>query len=891
MIPTVGVWQKPKVKDEPEEKGLFKPKKKSVDEIMWLGAVSGFEIKEEPQSLRSKLVRKPETIPSQASGAVGPKAEEARLKKIREEQERERRLEAWANKKIDAPQKPAASGNAATGGITLPQPIEQRLRPRRLIGKPLQPSDNAEISNRPNVFHRPHMPHRDDNESYAPGKPLLPQPIETSVKNNHPPETKKTVELEDILWMGLPQPIETVRKSHRKKSSPEAPKQEKASEKLTKVFLPEPVESSFRSSRTKKPQPNTPDALLPQPIETSRKSNRAAADKQPKEIVPQLIETTHRSSRLKQEVLPEPVETTRRSNKSTIKVPESIVLPEPFETTRRSNRPQIKSPTTPPTPTTPKTPLVTSPKPVELLPQPVETIRRSNRPLIARPLVLQAVESSMRSSRTRIPRAHIPLELPQPIPVSRYINRAPDLRSKPNNENANHMAPGLYVPKKKLRGHLPWQDTEPPEDHVWHLEEPIDSAPASPLHSPRALLSPSSSQCPSLSSSPASTATSSGWEHGPAQTASDINAKKWGIVPPPPMDPDRDVSDGAEALESYAHYVAELEHDLKLKGKVGKDAKVREREKEESEYPFPITEDVKAASADRSRDQPMSNDVATPIKKRTLSSETIRPILRTLETEPVIRINERVNVTSSPAAASKIRLVPEAFGRPSDYPICRSPVYERFQVPRPPPTPEGSVIGNENQGPSLQKSRQPKQLNNNRTPLSFVASANAKTNMAPTAIALQPRLHHLHCLPTPPNSKEASIVPPPAKPVGLSPFQTKQPSPLVSHPLTAPPRVVNLTRPSPGYTVASLPPSKLKSSARTEKSEITSEFVDEVFQYLSLGFENIACKFDAELAECTGWTVDVVKSDRKAALKIYCERFVERFPEVGGGEERKGGFW
>jgi len=93
---------------------------------------------------------------------------------------------------------------------------------------------------------------------------------------------------------------------------------------------------------------------------------------------------------------------------------------------------------------------------------------------------------------------------------------------------------------------------------------------------------------------------------------------------------------------------------------------------------------------------------------------------------------------------------------------------------------------------------------------------------------------------------------------------------------------------SPGYTVASLPPSHKKVDPKTE---ITPSFVDDVFRYLSLQYESVALKFDPELALYTGLSVEEVRKDRKRALGMYCHRWIDENPEFLTGEHVKGGLW
>ncbi|KAK6538329.1 hypothetical protein TWF694_011207 [Orbilia ellipsospora] len=69
----------------------------------------------------------------------------------------------------------------------------------------------------------------------------------------------------------------------------------------------------------------------------------------------------------------------------------------------------------------------------------------------------------------------------------------------------------------------------------------------------------------------------------------------------------------------------------------------------------------------------------------------------------------------------------------------------------------------------------------------------------------------------------------------------------------------------------------------TKRSEVTTEFVLAVFNYLSLNHESIARKFDKELSEVTGWSIERVLTDRLGALREYVEEYVERKPKFGSG--------
>ncbi|KAF3914619.1 hypothetical protein AA313_de0201534 [Arthrobotrys entomopaga] len=69
----------------------------------------------------------------------------------------------------------------------------------------------------------------------------------------------------------------------------------------------------------------------------------------------------------------------------------------------------------------------------------------------------------------------------------------------------------------------------------------------------------------------------------------------------------------------------------------------------------------------------------------------------------------------------------------------------------------------------------------------------------------------------------------------------------------------------------------------TKRSEVTTEFVLAVFNYLSLNHESVARKFDKELSAGTGWSIERVVTDRLGALREYVEDYVERKPSFGSG--------
>lgn len=62
--------------------------------------------------------------------------------------------------------------------------------------------------------------------------------------------------------------------------------------------------------------------------------------------------------------------------------------------------------------------------------------------------------------------------------------------------------------------------------------------------------------------------------------------------------------------------------------------------------------------------------------------------------------------------------------------------------------------------------------------------------------------------------------------------------------------------------------------------EVEDDFIETVFTYLSINHNSMALKFDDELAIGSGFPIEKVRKDRKAALKIYIERYVYHNPEV-----------
>lgn len=801
QIPTADIYivtgrSAPKPKNNSQDDGkkrLYEPKeKKSIDEIMWLGSVTGFPPPVPPPmkveaSLRSKLVRKPEAKASQASAIAqasrkrlleAEKTEEekaAEKKKLEEEAAREKRLLEWATKK----KRKSSGEKKAPVAAPLPQSGNVRASGRR--GKVFMPvAQPIETSNRPNATHRPNLP--DNVSGYAPANPILPQhlpqPIETTKRSHRPerPPVKNKKSEEESVWMGLPQPIETVRRSNRR--SPLS-KDDEGGEVGRRARM-----SPKHSARNSTSSPRG-TMFLPQPVESSKKSNRP-----------------------------------------------DVILPQPVEVTKRTNRPMpspIQKPGGPPTPTT----SFFGPSPV--LPQPFENTRRSHRPISGRPLVPQLVETSRRSNRIRVPLPEMqidgnqPNQLPQPVSVSRWTNRekpgAGHLRrtstDKPNTAGLYNTAP--FVRDRERERRLVKKTWVRPVDHVSHLHEPIDSAPPSPIQSPEG------SRCPSLSSSPTSSSASSMWD-----ITSKVNKASRGGL-----------HGRRESLEEgFAGYILGLERGLKKDGALGTTGRQRERAREELEYPFPPTEADNISNIDDGKDR-------TGVWNgfRSESSETIKPRLTAINTD---------SGTFETKQAKKHE----------DYPICHSPVHSHFKVPAWKPEPEPLSLHGEYEERGK----------------SGISSARIGTDELEMTKPVEISVKSTHTqLPTPPDSLEESRL----NKSLLSPASAFS---AVNGIQTAPPRISYAPMsPSPGYTVASLPPVKQQDNGNA--AEIAEELVAGVMRYLSLDFENVGRKYDDELVLYTGLPMELVRRDRKYVVKKYVERWVIENPEIECGEKKKGGLW
>lgn len=135
-------------------------------------------------------------------------------------------------------------------------------------------------------------------------------------------------------------------------------------------------------------------------------------------------------------------------------------------------------------------------------------------------------------------------------------------------------------------------------------------------------------------------------------------------------------------------------------------------------------------------------------------------------------------------------------------------------------------------------------------------------------------------LPTPPNSKTPSRQYVLGR-LGLPPHLANVGSPLVT--------------PSPGITVASLPPRPVNTKPSplvpTKPEEVSDEFVQQVWRYLGMGAESVARRYDVEIADKLGWRIEDVREDRMKGLREYVKGWVSENGDVDGGERGGKGMW
>ncbi|KAL1383675.1 hypothetical protein HDK64DRAFT_209119 [Phyllosticta capitalensis] len=194
-------------------------------------------------------------------------------------------------------------------------------------------------------------------------------------------------------------------------SSPPAPKRR---------FMPEPVETTTKSSRR----------FAPEPVETTQKSSRKFA--------PEPVETTAKSTR---KFAVQPVETTAKSSRR--------FAPEPVETTARSSRDQ---------------PAAEPPTKKKFAPQPVETTTRSNRN--------NSVANGTSSS-------HVAKFAPQLIETAKRSRKAGDVGPTINEADRTEATPddgGVRTPTRRPRPcPLPIPPVNSPNICVPPVPNPLDA--------------------------------------------------------------------------------------------------------------------------------------------------------------------------------------------------------------------------------------------------------------------------------------------------------------------------------------------------------------------------------------------------------------------------------
>lgn len=667
----------------------------------------------------------------------------------------------------------------------------------------------------------------------------------------------------------------------------------------------EPALESFETTdtlRTNRPidNPNNNGGLFqPQVLETTRRSNRTTLVRKLEEVLseaPGQASTRAPSptgERLEKKSLASSIFFPKESPKTTTgtQTPDYFsikqidfenrtgtnneTLPKPVETIFRFSRKE-HAPVDIPKPASaeaatdpaalPPTPPHVEPLPDALLPKPFEVSRRSNRPL-ARPLVIQPAEEAPKSNLSRKPDMTLDLSrLPQPVSTTRWGNRV----SKPGARHLRRSStaqppgtPGLYyfVPETGLASATPVHTVRGPGkwvrpvDHVEHLGEPVDSAPPSPDGSPKG------SRCPSLSSSPTSSTDNlpitlkragadgrrDSWEEGYAGYMLNLQRRKHSGPKSPKSPPRKSGLRQEQKLPestSAVKPVPVMVTDKFRRDSEAPDSASIEREKE-----------YLRAKARGGTVRPMKIDIPAAQAQKKVYDEY--PIFASPKRESFLPAPERV--PTKDLTEAKPIPVPPTLPTQSPPPGKDSPRIDlddnKARGNLAPPTTTGNLPTPPDSNPTSQQA----------TMLSF-----GRIKIPLVGIFYPSSIHNYHH---------------PAQPLPIShaaPYQFQYHAP--QH------------NPSPGITVASLPPRTSTKTANpklvpTKPGDVTDEFVKEVWSYLSFEHECIARKYDGELAQYTGLGRDVVTRDRFAALREYVKLWVGTNPEVDGGEKMKGGLW
>ncbi|KAF8455758.1 hypothetical protein BGX38DRAFT_1140382 [Terfezia claveryi] len=633
--------------------------------------------------------------------------------------------------------------------------------------------------------------------------------------------------------------------------------------------LPIPIEASRRSNRTNK-FGNTTGLFQPQVIETTRRSNRTTLQRKVEDV---LSEAPSRAASRAPTRASSPVQGEKKSLASSIFFPKASpvittgtqtpqtpdyfsiqsttstaskpnvtslqFLPQPVETTRRSNRkPVPKAPDNETPPPTPPPQVETAPSnsstPFTFAPKPFEVSRRSNRPL-ARPLQTVKAEEAPKSNLSRKPEMQLDLSrLPQPVSTSRWTNKINKPGARHLRRSSTVQPPGTpgnyyFVPETGQASETPMNRTKEGGRGIRPEDhvEHFAGAVDSTPASPNG--SPNQSRCPSLSTSPTSST-----DNLPLDSKGNR-----GVC----IDGRRDSLE-----EGYASYILDAQRRKKSGERRPRSPKspkspgasglrqtqnIDDTTTTTTVKPIPVP----IASKNCRRDSEAPDNTAMEKEKEYLRAkargETVKPM--------------KVNIPAPPA--NKVY---------DEYPIFASPTRENF-LPKP---------------------------------------ERVATKDLPTAkpIPIPNMPSNTGNLPTPPDSNPNS-----SQATMLSFGKLKIPVvglfyPSSIHNYHHPSQQLTPHNPSPGITVASLPPKREMKAIGSpmvplKPTDVTDQFVGEVWRYLSFEHECIARRYDEELSEGTGWRKERVSQDRWGALREYVKMWVGVNPEVDGGERMKGGLW
>ncbi|KAF8467881.1 hypothetical protein BDZ91DRAFT_131945 [Kalaharituber pfeilii] len=632
-------------------------------------------------------------------------------------------------------------------------------------------------------------------------------------------------------------------------------------------------------------RPSAPGLFNPQPYETTRRNNRKPAADQGGLFQPQIIETTRRSNRTTlvrkvEEVVSEapsapptrapsptqeyatPTATERKSLASSIFFPKESpkILTTGTQTPDYFNSKQTLTPA-PPVPTA----VPAEPK-KQILPQPVETTRRSNK----RPPPVQTNESKNVNNSTfppTPPHSEASPTLPQPFEVTRRSNRplarplvpqpaeeAPksnltrrpemniDLSDLPQPISTSRWTNKVFKPGAR---HLRRSSTvQPPgTPGLYYFVPETGQASASPAHAATNVRGPGKWVRPhdhvEHLGEPVDSAPPSPHQSPKSSRNSSLNENaEQSLTKQPKKVGIHGRRDSME--DGYAGYILDVQR-RKLSGgpKSPKSPRSPKSPKasglrQEIKVPKPM---VIPVSTKHRRDSEAEENSVLEREKEFLRAkargETLKPVKINIPRGPVNKVYD-------------------------EYPIFASPTRDHFL-----PTPE-------------------------RVPTKDLTVAKPIPAAETKVLATTPNL------PTPPDSNPNS-----SQTTLLTFGRIKVPVVGLFYPSSFHnyhhPSQLHDPKPSPGITVASLPPRPATQNSRDKvpikPEDVTDEFVGQVWRYLSLGHECIAKKYDEELAEYTGMRVELVVRDRFAALRQYVKLWVGSNPEVGGGERLKGGLW